>query len=450
MGNKERRRAALFLDFDNIIGGLIPLDLQAGQEFARNPSRWMSWLREPDEEGVERDFLVMKCYMNSQGHVKGPTPLPRASEIGETFDPESAPKPEKFYNSKWRSFFTKAGFEIVDCPPLSRQEKNGADIRICLDVMDSLSSRVIYDEYVIASGDSDFTPLFQRIRADDRQITLLTTNPTSSNLRAIATTTLGVEDLLPVLRLDTPYTISTDSSETADSAANSMENRVTSREDSTVLVRQNIINTLEASQEPLLLSNLGVLSRKWLAIYEGVRFDWFGFGTFKRYLLSLAIPDLVIAEHLVWLSNRHIAPDDYSHVEGFTQELEDLVILIDDLPKFNTAQWGRMLEIVREVASYEHFDINSCAGSVRDQMNAEGISARRSNLVFVLTGIVQHGGDLSSKPLPASDDLAVALVRSIVAFVRRFGFHATNSQRRALAAWIFPSLEDSRLGLDEE
>lgn len=428
----------------------MPLDSQAGQEFARNPARWVNWLREPDEEGVERDFLVMKCYMNSQGYVTGPQPRPLDSEIGDTFDPDTAPKPERFYHGKWRSFFTKAGFEIVDCPPLSNFEKNGADIKICLDIMDSLSSRVLYDEYVIASGDSDFTPLLQRIRADDRQITLLTTNPTSSNLRALATTTFGLDDLLPVLRLDTPYALVPRHSETGVSNDSASDTQGTSREDSALIVRQHIIDTLEASQEPLLLSNLGVSSRSLLAIYQGYRFDWFGYGTFKRYLLSLSIPDLVIDEHLVWLSTRHIAPDDYSQVQGFTADLDDLVTLIEDLPKFSTMQWGRMLELAREFASSEHFDINSCAGSVRDQMNAEGVSAQRNKIVFVLSGIVQHGGDLSMKPLPTSDDLAVALVRSIVAFARRFGFHATNAQRRALAAWIFPGLDDSRLGLEDE
>jgi NYN domain len=201
-----RRTAALYLDFDNIIGGLMPHDSQAGLEFANNPKRWINWLKEADEDGCERDFLIMKCYMNSQGYVRGPQPRPMSSVIGDTIDPAVAPKPQKFYHGQWRSFFTKAGFEIVDCPPLSSYEKNGADIKICLDIMDSLRSRVVYDEYVIASGDSDFTPLLQRIRADDRRITLLTTNPTSSNLRALASVTLGVDELLPVLRPRAQFT----------------------------------------------------------------------------------------------------------------------------------------------------------------------------------------------------------------------------------------------------
>jgi uncharacterized LabA/DUF88 family protein len=34
---------------------------------------------------------------------------------------------------------------------------------------------VRYDEFVIASADSDFTPLLQRLRAADRRTTLLAT-----------------------------------------------------------------------------------------------------------------------------------------------------------------------------------------------------------------------------------------------------------------------------------
>jgi len=37
-------RSALFIDFDNIFGGLLALERHAGLAFAQEPSRWLDRL----------------------------------------------------------------------------------------------------------------------------------------------------------------------------------------------------------------------------------------------------------------------------------------------------------------------------------------------------------------------------------------------------------------------
>ena len=57
-----------------------------------------------------------------------------------------------------RHHFLRAGFEVVDCPPLTAQLKNSADIRMVMDVRDILTHDTYFDEFVILSADADFTP----------------------------------------------------------------------------------------------------------------------------------------------------------------------------------------------------------------------------------------------------------------------------------------------------
>ncbi len=82
-----------------------------------------------------------RCYGN---------PVPRRNTHDNSTDMNSFP----FI----RHHFLRAGFEVIDCPPLTAQLKNSADIRIVMDVRDILNHDTHFDEFVILSGDADFTP----------------------------------------------------------------------------------------------------------------------------------------------------------------------------------------------------------------------------------------------------------------------------------------------------
>ncbi|WP_156338444.1 NYN domain-containing protein [Chondromyces crocatus] len=143
----KRTRAALFVDFDNIYLGLTRIDPYAAEVFATEPARWITWLERglvgARAEGVEgapsTAVLVRKCYLN----------------------------PKTFH--KYRPYFTRAAFEVVDCPPLTAQGKTSSDIRMVMDILDALSHPTRFEEFVIMSGDADFTPVLLRLRAHDRR-----------------------------------------------------------------------------------------------------------------------------------------------------------------------------------------------------------------------------------------------------------------------------------------
>lgn len=153
MAYNERIRTALFVDFDNIYLGLHRVDPEAAEVFATEPTRWMAWLERgfsgkgtgvpADAFRPSRAVLVRKCYLN----------------------------PKTFH--KYRPYFTRAAFEVVDCPPLTSQGKTSSDIRMVMDILDSLGHPTHFDEFAIMSGDADFTPVLMRLRAYDRRTTVV-------------------------------------------------------------------------------------------------------------------------------------------------------------------------------------------------------------------------------------------------------------------------------------
>ena len=145
-----RVRAALFVDFDNVFLSLEAVDARAAKRFAEQPGRWMHWLERGyhttggGREGRTRRALLMrKCYLN----------------------------PATF--SRFRGFFTRSAFSVIDCPPLTGGGKSGTDIYMAIDIIDALNHATPFDEFIILSADADFTPVLLRLRAHDRRTAIL-------------------------------------------------------------------------------------------------------------------------------------------------------------------------------------------------------------------------------------------------------------------------------------
>jgi hypothetical protein len=144
--------SALFVDFDNMYLRLKDLaGIATANMFASEPDRWLEWLEKEmtlDHFGGEvssRRILVRKCYLN----------------------------PASF--GDFRRFFTRAAFEVVDCPPLTKakESKTSSDIHMVMDIMDSLHHHSHFDEYILFSADADFTPVLLRVRQFDRRSVVL-------------------------------------------------------------------------------------------------------------------------------------------------------------------------------------------------------------------------------------------------------------------------------------
>ena len=136
-------KSALFVDFDNVFSQLRQLQPEAAERFARHPSEWIGWLTgslalpEPHEEGERRRLLVRRCYLNPNWY------------------------------QAYRHAFLRAGFEIVDCPPVTSQGKTSTDIHMVLISSICSSTRHV----ATSSSSSRQTPTSRRSCANSADTT---------------------------------------------------------------------------------------------------------------------------------------------------------------------------------------------------------------------------------------------------------------------------------------
>ena len=155
-------KSALFIDFDNVFTQLRQVNADAAERFARYPTEWLRWLAdslplpEPHGEGDNRRLLVRRCYLN----------------------------PNWYQN--FRHAFLRAGFEVVDCPPVTSQGKTSTDIHMVLDIVELLQHETRYDEFIVFSADADFTPVLRKLRRFDRRTTVLAIGYPSAAYQASA------------------------------------------------------------------------------------------------------------------------------------------------------------------------------------------------------------------------------------------------------------------------
>ncbi len=205
MSTTSTVKSALFVDFDNIYQGLFDHGRSHANAFARKPEAWLARLdRLLLGENTNRDFLIRRCYLNPDG-----SPLVK-------LDDEVTPGGRKISRTKretsivyrqFRNFFTKAGFEVIDCPSLTNSQKNAADIRIALDVLELVLLGTPADEFVIASGDADFTPLLHRVNARDKRSFMISAGAMSAAVSSAATRWINGDDTLALISPPKPVVV---------------------------------------------------------------------------------------------------------------------------------------------------------------------------------------------------------------------------------------------------
>lgn len=167
-------RTVLFVDFDNVFFALQSADRDAARAFAVDPQGWLEAIESgalieeahPEAAPVRRRILMRRCYAN--------------------------PAVMRYF----RGGFTRSGFQIVDCPPLTGKGKNSADIYMVVDMLDALRHETRFDEFVILSGDADFTPVLTRLRAHDRRSIIYSNAVTASAYKSLCDAMITEERLI--------------------------------------------------------------------------------------------------------------------------------------------------------------------------------------------------------------------------------------------------------------
>jgi len=184
--------SALFVDYDNVYLSLKRRSEEAAARFAQAPANWLQALlserlvrRDGEAPGLRRRLVVNRVYGN---------PVPRRSGREGPNDPNSF--------IFVRHHFIRAGFEVIDCPPLTAQLKNGSDIRMAIDVRDMIEHRTRFDEFILLSGDADFTPVLHRLREYDREVVIYSNDHTAQPYTALCDGRIEEKDFVDFLLSD--------------------------------------------------------------------------------------------------------------------------------------------------------------------------------------------------------------------------------------------------------
>ncbi len=181
---------AVLVDYDNIYLALRRKSEDAAKKFAKDAGLW---LKDIESGGLisptnslfsngPRRIVLNRCYGN---------PVPRRNTHDNSTDMNSFP----FV----RHHFLRAGFEVIDCPPLTAQLKNSSDIRMVMDVRDLLMHDTYFDEFIIMSGDADFTPVLHRLRAHARRTVIYANDHTAVPYTAICDGEVRESELIGLL-----------------------------------------------------------------------------------------------------------------------------------------------------------------------------------------------------------------------------------------------------------
>ncbi len=284
MIRREAGRAflsAVFVDYDNIYLSLKRKNEEAAKRFARDAASWIKGI----ENGAlitstngsfaaePRRIVMNRCYGN---------PVPRRNQSDNSTDMNSFP----FV----RHHFLRAGFEIVDCPPLTAQLKNSSDIRMVMDVVDFLAHGTHFDEFVILSGDADFTPVLHRLRAHARRTVIFANDYTAAPYTAISDGEVRESDLIALL-LEQQGEIG--AAAPAPLIASQAKALVLPEVDRDALRHEiiaDVVQAVQASPSPVPLEVLADRAVRSIGHDRTVATSWAGAGSF-RDLLAQSLPD---------------------------------------------------------------------------------------------------------------------------------------------------------------
>ncbi|QZN84657.1 NYN domain-containing protein [Cellulomonas sp. C5510] len=420
----RRLRTAMFVDFDNVYIGLRRLDPDAAEAFATDPGHWLAELESgSDADGdFTRRFLVRACYLN----------------------------PSVF--SRFRPNFTRAGFQVVDCPSLTQQGKSSADINLVLDAVDALDGATRYDEFVIVSADADFTPLVQRCRAADRRVTIITASPAASAYRAVADTVITADDLAELVTAGaTAETVEAEPApEVVPEAAVSTAplapvTAPAAASAGSLAARRAVLQRVRSADRPVPTGAVAQAAQQADPTLPTTR--WAGAGGFLPWLAQV-VPELGVAARpspgYVWDPKRFgeaDLPGAASPAPGTDPTaLQRQVIAVTDTPGLSKENYRVLLTTLADDVRAHPFERATTARRVRDACQEAGAAVGRSTVNFVISGVLYAGLELTSDV--TAEDIAEAWADNVIGLCRGARMELTEADEQAIDDWVGGGLLD--------
>lgn len=443
-------KSALFVDFDNVYSQLRLVQPEAAERFARHPLDWIGWLTEslalpePHEENGRRRLLVRRCYLN----------------------------PNWYQN--YRHAFLRAGFEIVDCPPVTSQGKTSTDIHMVLDVVDLLQHETRYDEFIVFSADADFTPVLRKLRRFDRRTTVLAIGFPSAAYQASADLLIDervfLREALGIGRASSPGSAEQhDVGDGAKSALPSEGKPAPAEPKSAAVVPVNSkaepvpkVSARLATHEELvdiagrlwalvdespLPVNAAQLASRLRAEYPEVLENWNGLGAFKAFFRALRL------SRLLWVSgsggrvldpSRHelegALPEQEAESPWFGAEqifpLLREVCTLTNAPMLAPRDLQAVLAALVRVVGRQEFKLAVTVQAVcRECFETGGLRVRPRDVTFLVRGMQMNGHSFGQ----GADDgptLAARLFNQVLFLCEREQRVLERTEVELLRAWI--------------
>lgn len=424
MRDRSYVRTALFVDFDNVYSNLNAIDPAAGEAFATDPDRWLRWMQEDMGQVVRdvsdeasREILVRACYLN----------------------------PVMF--GKFRPFFTRAAFRVIDCPPLTSRGKNSADIYMVLDILDALTHPTNFDEFILLSADADFTPVMLRLRSHDRRTVLLATGPSAMALRSACDMVLPLEVFLSeALEIDL---------EQGGEAQPVLPGPVALRpvapvpavEGTQARLRERmqavLTGVMNSAQAPVPMAAAAQRIRDQIGDVV-LQSEWAGCGTFRAFVQAVTSDTLRTSGpyppgYLVD-PRRHepLEPEEPRvplppGVAGLARRVARIV----GVPQLTTESYRMLFEEVAQISAHgaANGPLSTLEPLLRDACSARGGRVPRSAIHFVLIGLRQAGADWKQTPMKA-DALAEAFADNVVRLCENARMELAEDETARLRSWI--------------
>jgi NYN domain/OST-HTH/LOTUS domain len=134
---------ALYWDFENLHAGLV--------DQADGPGSYLANRFRP------QDALIDVAGIVEFALSMGPIAINRAFANWLSF-------------ARYRQPLLQSAVELIQVFPPGANAKNGADIKLCLDVMDDMSRFAHIGTFIVVGGDSDYMPLSYKVKAAGRTL----------------------------------------------------------------------------------------------------------------------------------------------------------------------------------------------------------------------------------------------------------------------------------------
>jgi NYN domain len=420
---------------------LRSIDPAAGEAFATEPDRWLRWMHEdmgqvvPDAtEETSREVLIRACYLN----------------------------PVTF--GKYRPFFTRSAFRVVDCPSLTSRGKNSADIYMVLDIVDTLAHSTHFDEFVLLSADADFTPVMLRLRAHDRRTVLLASGPSATALQSACDMVIPLEVFLnEALGVSLNQAAQPGSTRASSQASATVKGRAVSMAASPAgaappadgqgdmqrlrqSMRDELMSVIAAAEAPIPMATAAQRIRDRLGDVV-LTSGWGGFGGFGKFVESVTGDSLQVSgprpPGYLLDPRRHDALEPEEPRDPLPAALADLahrVARIVGVPQLTSDAYGILFQEIARLSAHGPISetLNVVEPRVREACADRGARVTRSAVHFVLQGFQFAGVDWRSAGRDASA-LAAGFADNVIRLCVNARMELTGEEVGLLRSWITSS-----------